>query len=96
MESSNIQLEYNIISYSKYVSSVIKEKEINDIIKFTRTKLKKRNFQNENLHEFKDLNEIFEKDFVEALEKIYFEYSLVEIGGKKSKLCKCVITQIFV
>ena len=81
IEPSNIQLECNIITYSKYVSSVIKEKEINDLINLLDPNKKKKILELwENLHEFNDLNEIFEKDFVDALEKSYFEYSLVEIS----------------
>ena len=71
----------NILSYINYVDSIIKEKEINYLInKFDKIK------QNEikgfwsKLSKYQTFNTIFERDFLEAIEKSYFDYSLIGIS----------------
>ena len=71
----------NILSYVNYIDSIITEKEINYLInKFDKIK------QNEikgfwsKLSKYQTFNKIFEKDFLEAIEKSYFDYSLIGIS----------------
>ena len=71
----------NILSYVNYIDSIITEKEINYLInKFD--KIKQNDIKRfwSKLSKYQTFNKIFEKDFLEAIEKSYFDYSLIGIS----------------
>ena len=71
----------NIITYKNYLKEKINDKEINNLIA-----LVDKNEQNEiiiywsQLSKYEDFNLLFEKDFTEAIEKSYFDYSLIGVS----------------
>ena len=73
----------NILAYSNYINSLkIKKKEIENLI----NELFEQNTKQDIisfwsiLSKFKSLNDIFEKDFTKAVEKSYFDFSLISLS----------------
>ena len=71
----------NIITYINYIKHIVNEKEIRNLIS-----LFDKNHQNQiknywsQLSKYEDFNKLFQKDFLEAIEKSYFDYSLVGVS----------------
>ena len=106
-EFHNIRLKSNIFSYSKYLNSIINEEETNQMIELLgQDKKKEIIILWEKLSKFNKYNDIFEIDFLEALEKSFFEYSPIEISinmeanlnkfeYEKSKCSNCITKSLF-
>jgi hypothetical protein len=78
---SNMKLKSDIVLYSKYISSILNEKEINKIIGLLdKSKEEEIIMLWKKLSNFNRYNDIFEIDLLEALENSFFEYSLIEIS----------------
>ena len=76
----------NILSYINYIDSIIKEKEINYLInKFDNIKQKEIKGYWSKLSKYQTFNKLFEKDFLKAIEKSYFDYSLIGISIYQQK-----------
>ena len=79
----NLSQKYgsNIITYKNFIKEKINDKEINNLID-----LVDKNKKNEimmywsNLSKYEEFNILFEKDFTEAIEKSYFDYSLIGVS----------------
>ena len=71
----------NIITYINYIKHIVKEKEIRNLIS-----LLDKNYQSQiinywsQLSKYEDFNKLFQKDFLEAIEKSYFDYSLIGVS----------------
>ena len=75
-----IKLSCDIINYSSYISSLIKENEINNLISLLNENQVKRIIElYMDLIKFKDANNFFEKEFIFAQVKSYFDYSLISV-----------------
>jgi len=106
-EFSNVKFKSNIFSYSKYINSIMDEKEIYKLIGLLGEKKEQEIIQLlEKLSKFNNYSYIFEMDFLEALEKSFFEYSLIEISinmeanllkfeNEKSKCSNCITKTLF-
>ena len=71
----------NIMAYSSYVNSIVREKEINDLINLFRGNKKEEiNKFWSKLSKYNEFNKLFEKNFSKALEMSYFEYTLVSLS----------------
>ena len=71
----------NIISYINYIDSLIKENEIKNLINtFDKVKQKEITSFWSQLSKYQTFNELFEKDFLKAIEKSYFDYSLIGVS----------------
>ena len=71
----------NIMAYSSYVNSIVREKEINDLINlFGGNKKEEINKFWSKLSKYNEFNKLFEKNFSKALEMSYFEYTLVSLS----------------
>ena len=78
---SNMKIKSDIVLYSKYISSILNEKEINKIIGLLdKSKEEEIIMLWKKLSNFNRYNDIFEIDLLEALENSFFEYSLIEIS----------------
>ena len=71
----------NIITYINYIKHIVKEKEIRYLISLFD---KNYQFQITNywsqLSKYEDFNKLFQKEFLEAIEKSYFDYSLIGVS----------------
>ena len=83
-----VNIEKNIFAFSKYIYSIITEKEINDLLKFVSSNEKNQIIQYWNfLSKYEEINQIFEQELSKAIENSYFEYSLINISiNEKAKL----------
>jgi hypothetical protein len=76
-----MKLKSDIVLYSKYISSILNEKEINKMIGLLdKSKEEEIIMLWKKLSNFNRYNDIFEIDLLEALENSFFEYSLIEIS----------------
>ena len=107
-EFLNVELDYDIITFSQYIGSIIKEKEINDLINLLGNDDKKKKIIElyKNLIKFKNLSQLFEKEFLEAQKNSYFEYSVISISlnlenninkflTEKRECQNCIIQTLF-
>ena len=76
---SVIKLKCNILTFSKYISSVIKETDINDLINLLDINQKKQFFELY-MAKFIYLNKLFEKQLLLEQENSYFDYSPIEVS----------------
>ena len=71
----------NIITYKNYIKEKINDEEIQNLIELVDI-----NKKNEiisywsQLSKYEEFNKLFEKDFTEAIEKSYFDYSLISVS----------------
>ena len=80
---ANLSQKYgnNIIAYKSYINEKINDKEIDNLIGLVDI-----NKKNEiiaywsHLSKYEEFNLLFEKDFTEAIEKSYFDYSLIGVS----------------
>ena len=80
-EISRIRSNNNIIAYLDYINLIIDEKEINYLIEFLDLNQQKEILELWRiLYKFKDLNKIFEENFMSELENSYFDYSLIDVS----------------
>ena len=71
----------NIITYKNYIKEIIKEKEIKYLIDLVDLNKQKEIISYwSQLSKYEEFNELFEKDFTEAIENSYFDYSLVAVS----------------
>ena len=79
----------NIMTYANYIDSIINKKELINLLNLfeidQKNEIKK--FWN-NLIQYKDFNKLFENEFSKALEKSYFDYSLIGINIHEQKYIK--------
>ena len=71
----------NIIAYKNYIQEKVKTKDIQYLISlFDPYKQKEINAYWSELSKYEDFNKLFEKDFSVAIEKSYFDYSLIGVS----------------
>ena len=73
----------NILAYSNYINSLkIKKKDIENLINELFDKNKKREIESfwSILSKYIPFNDLFEKDFTKAIEKSYFDFSLISLS----------------
>lgn len=76
----------NILSYSNYVSSMINDKILNDLLALLSPQQKMDiNFYWKVLSLYEEMNEIFEKEILKAIEKSYFEYSIIGLSMSEQR-----------
>ena len=79
----------NIMTYANYIDSIINKKELINLLNLfeidQKNEIKK--FW-DNLIQYKDFNKLFENEFSKALEKSYFDYSLIGINIHEQKYIK--------
>ena len=71
----------NIITFKYYIQELISQKEIDNLINlFDKVKKTEINAYWSELSKYEEFNELFEKDFSKAIEKSYFDYSLISVS----------------
>ena len=71
----------NIITYKNYIKEKANDKEIRNLIALVDKNKQKEIFTYwSQLSKYEDFNKLFEKDFTEAIEKSYFDYSLIGVS----------------
>ena len=80
---ANLSQKYgnNIIAYKNYINEKINDKEIGNLIGLVDKNKKKEIIVYWSLlSKYEEFNLLFEKDFAEAIEKSYFDYSLIGVS----------------
>ena len=71
----------NIITFKYYIQELISQKEIDNLINlFDKIKKTEINAYWSELSKYEEFNKLFEKDFSKAIEKSYFDYSLISVS----------------
>ena len=80
---ANLSQKYgnNIIAYKNYINEKINDKEIGNLIGLVDKNKKKEIIAYwSHLSKYEEFNLLFEKDFTDAIEKTYFDYSLIGVS----------------
>ena len=71
----------NIMTFSYYIQEIVNQNEINNLLGlFDKNKQKEIKAYWSILSKYEEFNKLFEKEFLDAIEKSYFDYSLINIS----------------